>query len=210
MRKIYLMVPVKTLFDENDKIQGRSDSKVSETAEVPIKEAKDYLRKLGEIITCVSPQERAIVTAKLCQISQWRMEDYLTDFDFGVFEAQKNFLLPRVSRNVPDDYGDFFSSYGYGGESSSAVSERLETGIKNHIAKLQNKEADLLYISGKHAIYTFYLHHREQNGKLLPASFFTPASIHTFTYSQGNFNYVTSAVFSQTVPVVSESEYYSW
>ena len=209
MTLVYLLVPVETEFDERDKIQGRSDAKWAKTAEARIPSLKHILQTLDLKTAYISPQERAIYTSELANLTIKAEINNLMDWDFGVFEAQRNFLLPKLPA---DDYGDFFKRYGYGGETASEVNQRLEKAI---FAVKKEAQADkLLLISGQHAIYNFYLQHTDEAKRNLRKADFEPCSLHAFTVTDDkityNQSYFCTLAPEQLNAVPNESEYVQW
>lgn len=206
MSLVYFLVPLETVFVKTGKIQGRCDSKLSERASWPIADLKRILKELSLQAAYISPQERAILTANLCDLYIKGEQEALFDWDFGLFEAQRSFLLPQLEN---DDYGDFFSKYGYQGETAEAVESRIRLAVQTLLAKEQTSK--LLCISGEHAIYNFYLHHTGDARNLQKVNF-TPGSLHAFQFEENSVRYERSYFPSLTIPtsINNESEYVQW
>lgn len=209
MSLVYLLLPLETVFVKTGKIQGRCDSKLSDRATLALADLKQHLCALNLAAAYISPQERAILTANLCGLEIKGERQGLMDWDFGVFEAQRNFLLPKLA---DDDFGDFFSSYGYQGETANEVLMRLTETIED-IASYSQAE-NLLCISGEHAVYNFYLRHTPANLRTLHKSDFTPASLHVFNLEKSKFTYVESYFpkldRKEPTSLAKESEYVEW
>lgn len=206
MSLVYFLVPLETVFVKTGKIQGRCDSKLSERASWPIADLKRILKELSLQAAYISPQERAILTANLCDLDIKGEQEALLDWDFGLFEAQRSFLLPQLEN---DDYGDFFSKYGYQGETAEVVESRIRLAVQTLLAKEQT--AKLLCISGEHAIYNFYLRHTGDARNLQKVDF-TPGSLHAFQFNENSISYKRSYFPSLTIPASNnkESEYVQW
>lgn len=208
MSLIYMLVPLETVFAATGKIQGRCDSKLSKSAMRPVADLKRHLYDLSLTTAYTSPQERAILTANACELRIMGLKDALMDWDFGLFEAQRDFLLPQKKN---DDYGDFFAQHGYQGETADEVDKRLCHVLTQLVTSKQ--EQKLLCISGVHAIYNFYLKHTANHLRQLNKQNFTPASLHVFNWSNDQFTYLQSYFPTLTADVdsiVQEGEYITW
>lgn len=207
MSIVYFLVPLETVFAKTGKIQGRCDSKLSERASWPITDLKRILKKLNLQAAYISPQERAILTANLCDLYIKCEQEALLDWDFGIFEAQRSFLLPQLEN---DDYGDFFSQYGYQGETAEIVEKRIRLAVHSIIEKDQVDQ--VLCISGEHAIFNFYLRHTSANERSLTKANFTPGSLHAFKFNDNKIKYLQSYFPKLQVPDSNnkESEYVQW
>ena len=104
--KLYLMRHGETLFNTQERVQGACDSPLTDLGIQQALLAKDYLNSIWFDSVYSSTQERATDTAKLVSgQSQVTQLKGIKEMNFGEFEAQPEFLLPkfRVGANSFED-----------------------------------------------------------------------------------------------------------
>jgi Fructose-2,6-bisphosphatase len=152
-KTLYLMRHGETLFNVRRKIQGWSDSPLTETGIKQAQIAKEYFKQNHIVIDHAysSTSERAsdtleIVTGGL--LAYERVKD-LREMNYGTFESESQDLNP--SREA---YETFFCAYG--GESRSQVRARIVPAIKNIMDK--EDHACVLVVSHAGACFQFLGH----------------------------------------------------
>lgn len=150
MTTIYLMRHGQTYFNLWHKIQGWTDSPLTEEGINQAKEMGRYFKENGIHFDkgYTSTAERASDTLELAtnhQLSYQRLKGLKEQF-FGSFEAEDERLNP------PIPYEDFFVKYG--GESQDQVKKRmLDTVLK--IARENKSSSNILIVSHAGAIFNF-------------------------------------------------------
>ncbi|MGL4696399.1 histidine phosphatase family protein [Enterococcus larvae] len=116
---LYLMRHGETLFNQQKKIQGWSDSPLTEKGRKQAEIAGNYFKEnhiqLEHAFSSTS--ERACDTLELVTDLEYRRVKGLKEWNFGTMEAEHEYLNP------PLPYGDFFVSYG--GEEEQAFKKRV-------------------------------------------------------------------------------------
>lgn len=129
MKKFYLLRHCQTLFNRHGRIQGWSDSPLTDLGIAQAKQVRTYFDKPGLSFDSLysSPAEWACDTVELAT----GRKDYqrlkgLKELNFGEFEAQPEYLHPdkRFFLTVPDHYKRF------GGKGRDELKDRIYQTIK--------------------------------------------------------------------------------
>ncbi|KXT76606.1 histidine phosphatase family protein [Streptococcus sp. DD12] len=135
MKNLYLMRHGRTQFNEEGRVQGWCDSPLTEEGVAQALAVGAYFRQKGIVFDAVysSTQERATDTAKL--VTGWETVTQLKglkEMNFGRFEAQPEYLLPkfRPGANSFEDALVF-----YGGDDIRDVGRRVKTCVDSILAK---------------------------------------------------------------------------
>lgn len=179
--KLYLMRHGQTRFNAQGRIQGASDSPLTELGIEQAKAARTYFEDRGIAFDAVysSTQERACDTAELASgRSDYIRLKGLKEIDFGAFEGQPEYLNPPLQPNI--GYGDYFVTYG--GEGSLAVRERMGQTIRTMLD--QHSGQTVLAVSHGGAIAQFYRGVLENPPQVRMRN----CNILEFDYADGNFD----------------------
>ncbi|MGT2667587.1 histidine phosphatase family protein [Streptococcus rifensis] len=151
--KLYLMRHGQTRFNAQGRIQGASDSPLTDLGIEQALAAKAYFDQQNISFDAIytSTQERACDTAELVtgRTDYTRLKG-LKEIDFGAFEGQQEFLNPPLQKDI--GYGDYFVTYG--GEGSLAVRQRMGDTIRQIVG--DNDGKTVLVVSHGGAIAQFY------------------------------------------------------
>ncbi|AGM98881.1 histidine phosphatase family protein [Streptococcus iniae] len=182
MTKLYLMRHGQTLFNTQGRVQGACDSPLTE---VGIKEAllaKTYFEQEDIVFDKVysSTQERATDTAKLIVDQNVYQLKGLKEMNFGTFEAQPEYLLPK-HREGASSFEDLLVPYG--GEDIRQVGKRLKVEMQKQVVK-EKEDGVILMVSHGAAMWGLCL---ELGITFPPGVFFTNCSICEFDYDAGQF-----------------------
>ncbi|OJF72543.1 phosphoglycerate mutase [Streptococcus bovimastitidis] len=133
--KLYLMRHGETLFNTQGRVQGACDSPLTEKGIEQAKTVKDYFEKehIKFDYAYSSTQERATDTARLVSNLPIVQLKGLKEWNFGIFEAQPEMLLPK-SNPEADSFEDLLVPYG--GESVDQVSKRVKKTIQDELKDL--------------------------------------------------------------------------
>jgi probable phosphoglycerate mutase len=126
MSKLYMMRHTETLFNVQDKLQGWSDSPLTERGIQIAKDAGEKLRARGIGFDHVytSTSERTLDTLALLGIECEHVEHRkdLKERGFGSYEGERCYLAPPTR-----PWGDFFEPYG--GESDATFIARVNAAV---------------------------------------------------------------------------------
>ncbi|MEY8462361.1 histidine phosphatase family protein [Streptococcus merionis] len=151
--KLYLMRHGQTRFNQQQRIQGATDSPLTELGIEQALAACAYFNSKAITFDRIysSTQERACDTAELAsgRTDYIRLKG-LKEIDFGAFEGQQEFLNPPLQKDI--GYGDYFVTYG--GESSLAVRARMGETMRQIVS--ENEGKTVLVVSHGGAIAQFY------------------------------------------------------
>jgi len=130
---LYLMRHGQTLFNKQNKIQGWTDSPLTDTGIEQTKIAAKYFEDEGIEIESAyaSTSERASDTLELVTDIDYTRLKGLKEWHFGLFEAEHDYLNPDLP------YGDFFKEYG--GEGEAEFRQRMADTL---MEIMQNETAD--------------------------------------------------------------------
>lgn len=181
-KHLYLMRYGQTRFNAQKRIQGASDSPLTQLGIEQAEAARDYFQEQGLRFNSVysSTQERAVDTAELVssRTDIIRLKG-LKEMDFGAFEGQQEFLNPPLQKDI--GYGDYFVTYG--GESSLAVRERMGQTIRA-LLEQEPDGSQILVVSHGGAIAQFYRGVLENPPQVRMRN----CAILRFDYQEGNFD----------------------
>lgn len=151
MKKLYLMRHGQTLFNKLGKVQGASDSPLTEDGIKQAKVAKAFFKdnkiKLDNFYS--STQERASDTLELIiGDAEYYRKKGLKEWNFGLFEGESERLNPQ--RPVGEtSFGNSFVPYG--GESAQEVQERMIVTL----TEIMDESNNTLAVSHGGAMYLF-------------------------------------------------------
>lgn len=139
IRKLYLMRHGETLFNTQGRVQGACDSPLTDNGKAQALLAKTYFEREGITFDAVysSTQERATDTAKL--VSGQEMVTQLKgikEMNFGIFEAQPEYLLPKISPGATSFENLLVP---YGGEDIREVGKRVRKTIKETLDRSESQ-----------------------------------------------------------------------
>ncbi|MCJ1764688.1 histidine phosphatase family protein [Mammaliicoccus sciuri] len=152
-KKLYLMRHGQTLFNEKKKIQGASDSPLTQLGIEQARMAKKYFDESNITFESLyaSTQERASDTLEIiCPERPYVRLKGLKEWNFGLYEAESETLNPQ-HKPGETSYGDFFVDYG--GESS----EELQNRMNETLTEIMNTDESntILAVSHGGALYMF-------------------------------------------------------
>lgn len=180
MTKLYLMRHGQTLFNTQGRVQGWSDSPLTELGQDQARAAGRWFADQGICFEAAysSTQERATDTAKLVADLPVTQLKGLKEMNFGSFEAQPEFLLPK-HRPGATSFEDQLVPYG--GEDIREVGRRVEATL---LELLENGRAgNLLAVSHGAAIWGLV----QVSGWIWPAGFGLPnCAICQLSYDEQN------------------------
>ncbi len=134
MKDLYLMRHGRTQFNEEGRVQGWCDSPLTEEGISQALAIGDYFHQEGIVFDAVysSTQERATDTAKLVTGSEEVTQlKGLKEMNFGRFEAQPEYLLPRF-RPGSHSFEDLLVFYG--GDDIRDVGKRMKDCLDTVLA----------------------------------------------------------------------------
>lgn len=139
-RVLYLMRHGETLFNQQKKIQGWSDSPLTEKGRRQAMIVREYFikNKINFDGAYSSTSERACDTLELVTDRDYRRIKGLKEWDFGTMEAEHEYLNP------PLPYEDFFVAFG--GEGELAFRER----ISNSLVKIMKEDQGEVILAVSH------------------------------------------------------------
>lgn len=154
VKTLYLMRHGQTRFNKLHRIQGASDSPLTEQGINDAKEVGQYFKTEGlKFDHCyASTQERASDTLELITDQPYQRLKGIKEWDFGVFEGESEVLNPKHPGQ--DSYGDFFVQYQ--GESALAVQKRVNDTL-TEIMQQADDVQNILAVSHGGAIHMFLL-----------------------------------------------------
>lgn len=192
MTKIfYLMRHGQTRFNQQQRIQGASDSPLTALGIEQAQAARDYFEFEQEgiqfAVVYSSTQERAVDTA---EIASGRTDIIRRkgskEMDFGAFEGQQEFLNPPIKRDG-SGYGDYFVIYG--GEDSITVRERVHAAMQDIMTENSANEATILIVSHGGAIAQFYRNYAKTSPQLKDR--ISNCAIFKMTFEDGVFDLIS-------------------
>lgn len=188
MKTLYLMRHGQTLFNLLGKIQGASDSPLTEQGINQAQIARDYFLDYDIIFDHVysSTQERAVDTAEIvCDYKSAIRLKGVKEWNFGLFESESEELNPKIKAGETS-YGDFFVDYG--GESSEQVQNRMNATL---VEVMENEgHHNVLCVSHGGSMYRFIQKWLSQ--EQIKTIKFSNCCILKFEYSEGIFKFKES------------------
>ncbi|WP_125760453.1 histidine phosphatase family protein [Companilactobacillus hulinensis] len=187
-KTLYLMRHGQTLFNEQHRIQGWSDSPLTQKGIDDAKLVGDYFQKENIKFDHAysSTQERASDTLELVTKQPYERLKGLKEWNFGEFEAESERLNPEDDPKR-HSYGDFFLQYG--GESDQEVQDRMVKTLTEVMERPDNQR--VLAVSHGGACFMFlrkWLAIDEIKKKVS----FHNCCILKFEYNDGEFKYIDS------------------
>lgn len=164
VKTIYLMRHGETLFNTQKRVQGWSDSPLTERGIVQAQAVGQYFKEQGIVFSSAysSTQERATDTLKLVTDAPYQQLKGLKEMNFGIFEAREEELLPK-HRPGARSFEDLLVPFG--GEDIRTVGQRVAQTVEETV--LEQDEKTVLAVSHGAAMWGFMLHHKIE----LPADF---------------------------------------
>ncbi|MDQ8819593.1 histidine phosphatase family protein [Streptococcus ruminantium] len=145
-KTIYLMRHGETLFNTQKRVQGWSDSPLTEKGITQAQAVAQYFAERGIVFQSAysSTQERATDTLKLVTNAPYKQLKELKEMNFGIFEAREEELLPK-HRPGARSFEDLLVPFG--GEDIRAVGKRVKEAILS-VAKLDSADPILMVSHG--------------------------------------------------------------
>ncbi|WEV38992.1 phosphoglycerate mutase family protein [Lactobacillus sp. ESL0680] len=152
MKDLYLMRHGETIFNQRKLVQGAVDSPLTKSGIQDAIKMGEYLKEQGLNFdhAYTSTQERASDTLELVTKLPYKRLKGLKEWNFGLFEAQADYLLPKFTFTDPAEASFFVP---YGGESSMQVMDRMTKTISQIMAQPDNQQ--VLVVSHGAAILMF-------------------------------------------------------
>ena len=184
-KTLYLMRHGETLFNERRKIQGWSDSPLTNKGIKQAEVARECLKDIQFDHYYSSTSERCCDTLEI--VTDYKVEykrlKQLKERNFGTFEGESEDLNPK--RDGTFDYDDLFPHYG--GEYLEDVVKRMSNTLKEIMDKEDHK--NVLVVSHGGACYSFLCSVVDpvivdKHGG------FTNCCILHFEYENGQFKYI--------------------
>ncbi|WP_270607673.1 histidine phosphatase family protein [Enterococcus thailandicus] len=151
-KKLYLMRHGETLFNQLKRIQGWSDSPLTEKGIAQAKIAGNYFsaNQITLDHAYASTSERACDTLEQVTTLPYQRVKGLKEWNFGVFEGESESLNPPHAPGETS-YGDFFVPFG--GESSQELQERMVNTLTEIMERPDHQE--VLAVSHGGSLYLF-------------------------------------------------------
>ncbi|MDF7683608.1 histidine phosphatase family protein [Lactobacillus sp. ESL0679] len=152
MKELYLMRHGETVFNKRKLIQGAVDSPLTADGIKMAQKMGAYLKKQGLTFdhAYTSTQERASDTLELVTKQPYERLKGLKEWDFGLFEAQPQYLLPKFTFKDPAEASFFVP---YGGESTQQVMARMQKTLSKIMARPKHQR--VLVVSHGLAMWMF-------------------------------------------------------
>ncbi|WEV37361.1 histidine phosphatase family protein [Lactobacillus sp. ESL0677] len=152
MKNLYLMRHGETIFNQRKLVQGAVDSPLTAAGIKDAVKMGAYLKEKSLTFdhAFASTQERASDTLELVTKQPYERLKGLKEWNFGLFEAQPEYLLPKFVFTDATQ-ANFFVPYG--GEAAMQVMDRMDKTINQIMAKSDNQR--ILVVSHGAAILMF-------------------------------------------------------
>ncbi|WEV71211.1 phosphoglycerate mutase family protein [Lactobacillus sp. ESL0785] len=186
MKDLYLMRHGETIFNQRKLVQGAVDSPLTKTGIRDAIKMGKYLQKEGLTFdhAYTSTQERASDTLELITKQPYKRLKGLKEWDFGLFEAQAEYLLPKFTFQDPAE-AEFFVPYG--GESAMQVMQRVNDTISQIMAYPDNHQ--VLVVSHGAAILMFLTKWLSLQELITKIKDLPNCCVLHFTYDAGQFTF---------------------
>lgn len=150
MQTIYLMRHGETLFNAQRRVQGWSDSPLTEKGIAQAQAVGRYFKEQGIVFRSAysSTQERATDTLQLITDAPYKQLKGLKEMNFGIFEAREEVLLPKI-RPGARSFEDLLVPFG--GEDIYDVGRRVLDTIWSVVS--QDDSEAILMVSHAAAIW---------------------------------------------------------
>lgn len=184
MKKLYLMRHGQTRFNLRKKVQGASDSPLTQLGIAQARHAGAFLAKQGMVFDgfYTSTQERACDSMAYAFPGQ----DYtrlkgIKEWDFGYFEGENVQLMPKMHIEDPN-FNDFFVPY----DGESIVD--LRSRMRESLTEVMEMHDCVFAVSHGEAMNVFT--HLWVPYGTLPAHPYSNCTIGVFEYHDGVFHFV--------------------
>ena len=149
MKRLYLVRHGETLFNTQGKIQGWSDSPLTERGIKQAQAVRDYFGSEGISFDHAysSTSERASDTLELITGMPYARLKGLKEVNYGFFEGEREIFKPKE----PQEIVSFFVPFG--GENTNDLAERMRKTLTDVMEK--NDHTNVLAISHSGACYNF-------------------------------------------------------
>lgn len=140
MKRIYITRHGETRFNKLRRVQGASDSPLTDLGIQQAKLAANYYTDKELDAAFSSTQERAVDTMELILNNSGHSDvptehlKGLKEWDFGVFEGESEVLNP-VGSDPDTYYGNFFAENNYGGETGLEVRKRMVEALEDIVKR---------------------------------------------------------------------------
>ncbi|WP_305151431.1 histidine phosphatase family protein [uncultured Dubosiella sp.] len=179
-KKLYLMRHGETMFNEKKKIQGWTDSPLTELGKAQALKAKAWFDENGIVFTdaACSTSERASDTLELVTSLPYVRLKGLKEMNFGKFDGESEVLNPPL-----EEYDTFFAVYG-GGETRAQVGKRMSETLTRLME--QEGHESVFVVSHGGAIANFY-RQWEEDAKVKKTERFYNCCVLEYTFEDGRF-----------------------
>lgn len=185
-KTFYLMRHGQTLFNLRRKIQGASDSPLTELGIAQAKEAGEYLEDIDFDHYYSSTSERASETLEFAvgnDVPYTRVKG-LKEMNFGIFEGESEDLNPQWENG----YDEVFPKYG--GEFRHEVKDRM----KKVCTEIMEKEDHHTVLAASHSGASFHFMRNwvDEEGikQVFAEGGFPNCCIAKYTYEDGEFEFI--------------------
>lgn len=171
-----------TLFNKRRKIQGASDSLLTQDGIKQAQEASLYFKENGITFDRAysSTQERASDTLEIITDMNYKRLKGIKEWNFGVFEGESEDLNPSIDP-VLKSYGPFFKNYG--GESDLEVQERMHNTLVEIME--QDMHSSVLMVSHGGAMHMLRRKHAPESLESI-----SNCEIHIYDYEDEKFTLI--------------------
>jgi probable phosphoglycerate mutase len=200
MKTLYIMRHGQTLFNLRQKIQGFSDSPLTQTGIEQSLLARRFFEKNQITFDALysSTQERAADTLELVAFGELKTENQkrytrlkgIKEWNFGIMEAEDEYISQFVRRTNTLDpstyYGDCWVNFD--GESSVDVQKRMVETLVD-LMNAQKENATVLAVAHGGCIAQFMRYWLDENSEITLSNIrMTNCTCLKFGYSEGVFN----------------------
>ena len=185
-KTLYLMRHGETLFNRLHRIQGASDSPLTEQGIADAKRVGDYFKRHAikfDHAYC-STQERASDTLELVTDQPYERLKGIKEWEFGVFEGESEVLNPKPDPER-QSHGDFFLQYG--GENDFQVQDRVVKTLTAIMERPDNQQ--VLAVSHGGASFMFLRRWLSMDEIKRRQIRFENCAVFKFSYDDGKFTF---------------------
>ncbi|MHD0396317.1 histidine phosphatase family protein [Staphylococcus simulans] len=185
-KTLYLIRHGQTLFNKKRKIQGASDSPLTELGKQQAAQAKRYFEQLNltDYALFSSTQERASDTLEILFPNEpYTRLKGIKEWNYGLFEGEPELLNPPHPNGVID-FGSFFAAYG--GETAEEVQTRTVKTLHHLLKETEHRHVivashgDILFLFALYCLSLEAVQHIK----------FTNCCILKFEYEDETFKYI--------------------
>ncbi|ETY74334.1 histidine phosphatase family protein [Lactiplantibacillus fabifermentans] len=185
-KTLYLMRHGQTLFNQLKRIQGSSDSPLTDKGIADARQVGAYFKE-NEIHfdhAYCSTQERASDTLELITNQPYERLKGIKEWGFGVFEGESEVLNPKIDP-VRQSHGEFFVQYG--GESDVQVQARMVRTLTAIMDRPDNQQ--VLAVSHGGATFMFLRKWLSMDEIKRQKIVLDNCAVLKFTYEDGKFTF---------------------